>query len=102
MADFLIFFPDFSDYFELNANLTYDFSLQESTAVPFILGGLTLGHSSAEVLGISVSDTALRLNLGGGVQFDAGTLRPMAGMRVELGDGDALILFASLPFALGG
>lgn len=102
MADFLIFFPDVGDYFELNANITYDLPLEESTALPFLLAGLTIGRSSLEVLGQSESDTAARLNLGAGLEFDAGTLRPTAGLRIELGDGDAFILFASLPFALGG
>lgn len=102
MAELLIFFPDVGDYFELNGYVTYDLPLQESTALPFVFGGLTIGHRSVEVQGISGSDTALRLNIGGGVEFDAGTLRPAAGLRLEFGDGDALILFASIPFAIGG
>lgn len=102
MADFLIFFPDLSDYFEINGNLTYDLPLQESTALPFVLAGVTIGRTSGEVLGISFSDTAVRLNIGGGVEFDAGTLRPSAGVRIELGDGDAVVFFASIPFAIGG
>jgi hypothetical protein len=53
------------------------------------------------VLGLSFSDTASRLNIGGGLEFNAGTLRPTAGLRIELGDGDAFVLFVSLPFALG-
>jgi hypothetical protein len=101
MADLLIFFPNLSDYFEINANVTYDLPLQESTSMPFVLAGLTLGRSSAEMMGVSFSDTAVRLNIGGGVEFGAGKLRPTAGLRIELGDGDALILFASIPFALG-
>ena len=100
---FLIFFPDAGDYLEFNGNVTYDLPLAESTAVPFVLAGLTIGRSSVEVpLGGTVSDTAARLNLGGGIEFDAGTLRPTAGVRVEFGDGDAFVLFATLPFALGG
>lgn len=102
MADFLIFFPDISDYFELNGNVTYDLPLEESTALPFVLAGLTIGRTSGEVLGVSFSDTAVRVNIGGGVEFDAGTLRPSAGLRIELGDGDAVVFFASIPFALGG
>jgi hypothetical protein len=102
MAEFLIFFPSVGDYFEINGHVTYDLPLQESTALPFVLGGLTVGRASGEVLGVSYSDTALRLNIGGGVEFDAGTLRPTVGLRLELGDGDALILFASIPFAIGG
>ncbi len=103
MADFLIFFPDGPrDYVELNGNLTYDFPLPESTVVPFVLAGLTFARASDEVLGERQTDTDLRLNLGGGLEFSAGRMRPSAGVRVELGDGDAAILFFSLPFALGG
>jgi hypothetical protein len=101
MADVLIFFPDVGDYFEINGNVTYDLPLEESTALPFVLAGLTIGRSSGEVLGVSLSDTAVRLNIGGGVEFDAGTLRPSAGIRIELGDGDAVIFFASIPFTVG-
>lgn len=102
MADFMVFFPDVGDYFEVNGYVTYDLPLQESTALPFVLGGVTIGRTSGEVLGVSYSNTAVRLDVGGGVEFDAGTLRPLAGLRLELGDGDALVFFASIPFALGG
>ncbi len=102
MAEFVVFFPDYGDYFEVNGYVTYDLPLQASTALPFVLGGLTIGRTSGEALGVSFSDTAVRLNIGGGVEFDAGTLRPMAGLRLELGDGDALVFFASIPFAIGG
>lgn len=101
MADLLLFFPDLGDYFELNGNLTYDFPLEESTVLPFVLAGLTIGRSSVEILGQSVSNTAVRLNVGGGIEFDAGNVRPSAGLRIEFADGDAFVLFVSLPFALG-
>jgi hypothetical protein len=102
LGDFLLFFPDGFDYFELNGNVTYDFPLAESTAVPFALGGLNLGHSSVDAgpLG-DVSDTDVSLNLGGGVAFDAGSFRPKVGGRFIIGDGTSFVLFATLPFRVG-
>ena len=45
LADFLIFFPEEGlDYFEINGNLTYDFALEDSNAVPFGLAGLNIAR----------------------------------------------------------
>jgi hypothetical protein len=99
VGDFIVFFPEGAvDYLEFNANLTYDFPLQQSTVVPFALAGLNIARAS---LG-DVSNTEVGLNLGGGVEFSAGRFRPTAGLRVEIEGGDAFVFFISLPFALGG
>ena len=45
--------------------------------------------------------TDLGLNLGGGVEFDAGTFRPVVGVRLELSVGESFVVFAALPFQLG-
>lgn len=102
MGDFIYFFPDGYDYFELNANATYDFPLAESTVLPFALAGLNIGRVSVDVptLG-TATDTEVHLNLGGGIAFDAGTFRPKVGGRFILGDGTAFVLFATLPFRMG-
>jgi hypothetical protein len=98
MADFIYFFPDGEvDYWELNGNLTYDFPLQETTVVPFVLAGLNIAHASVS----EASDTDLGLNLGGGIAFDLGRFRPSVGLRVELSGGDDFVLFGTLPFRLG-
>lgn len=104
LADFLYFFPesDFVDYFEVNANLTFDFVLEGSTVVPFLLGGLNVALPSVEVGEVSESNTELGLNLGGGIRFDAGVLRPTVGVRLELEGGDGYVIFATVPFAVGG
>jgi len=102
MADFLIFFPDAGSYFEVNANLTYDFPLENSTVVPFVLAGLNIGRASVDVPGVgSTSNTDLGLNVGGGIAFDAGTFRPSVAGRFRLGDGSGFVVFATLPFVLG-
>lgn len=103
LGDFLIFFPAGADYWELNGNVTYDFSpLPESTVVPFVLAGLNLGHSSADAgVSGSASDTDLSLNLGGGIAFNAGSFRPKATGRFVLGNGTSLVLAITLPFRMG-
>jgi hypothetical protein len=101
MADFLIFFPEVGSYFEVNANLTYDFPLENSTVVPFVLAGLNIGRWSVDTGLGSGSDTDLGLNVGGGIAFDAGTFRPSVAGRFRLGDGSGFVVFATLPFVLG-
>ena len=95
LADFLIFFPEAGDYLELNGNVTYDFPLENSSAVPFFLGGLNLARASTDLGG---SNTSLGLNLGGGIDFDLGNFRPTAGIRAQLEGGDGLVFFVTLPF----
>lgn len=93
MGDFLFFFPDGYDLWEVNTNLTYDFPLENTTIVPFGLGGLNIAHSSA---------TKVNFNLGAGAAFDAGSFRPRVGFRFALGDGTRFVAFATLPFRVGG
>lgn len=103
MADFVLYFPDDPiDYFEFNGNLTYDFPLQNSTAVPFVLSGLNFARVSIDSPGIDVSDTEVGLNVGGGIRFDAGKVRPTLGGKFVIGGVETFSLFATLPFKLGG
>lgn len=103
LADVIIFFPpgDGFSYFEINGNATYDFPLDNSSAVPFLLGGLNIARASVEVLGVSGSSTDVGLNLGGGIDFDLGNFRPTAGVRAEVGGGEGVIFFVTLPFQTG-
>lgn len=107
MFDFAWFFPenDAIDYFELNGGLLYDFIVEGSTVTPFALGGLNIaswsvdsGFPGAEGL----DGTELGLNLGGGLKFNAGTLRPMVGVRFEIEGGEGFVLFGTIPFNLQG
>lgn len=102
LGDVLVFFPDGFDYLEINGNLTYDIPLENSSVVPFILGGINYARISVEVLGVSGSSSDVGLNLGGGVDFDLGSFRPTAGVRAELGGGEAVVFFFALPFQTGG
>ena len=102
LADVIVFFPDGpANYLEVNGNVTYDFPLENSTLVPFLLGGVNIGRISASVGTISASTTRVGLNLGGGIDFDAGNFRPTAGVRAEVNGGEALVFFVTLPFQTG-
>ena len=103
MLDFLYFFPEGNiDYFEINGNVTYDFPLESSIVVPFVLGGLNIARASASAFGVSASATEVGLNLGGGIAFDAGNFRPNVAAKFEVSGGGALVVWVTLPFAVGG
>ena len=101
--DFTFYFPDDPvDYFEINGNVVYDFTVApDSPVVPFALGGLNIARASVDTGAGSVSDTEVGLNLGGGVNFRAGSLAPFAGAKFEFQDGTSFVLFGGLGFALG-
>jgi len=112
MGDVIIFFPgDASlpvvgtvsqNYLEVNANITYDFPLENSTLVPFALGGLNIARASVDVSGAGGgSNTDVGLNLGGGITFDAGNFRPSVAGRFEVSGGEGFVVFVTLPFAVG-
>lgn len=108
MGDVFIFFPSNADYFEFNANLSYDIPLEGSSVVPFALAGLNLGRISYDSddvdPGFDVdggSSTKLGLNLGGGASFDIGRFRPKVGGRFVLIDnGPDFVFFVTLPFRM--
>lgn len=103
-GDFTYFFPDVDgfDYFEINGNLHYHFPLADQGFTPFALGGLNVARASFDAdLGggfgsVSGSDTEVGLNLGGGLAFEAGSLSPAVGAKIELGGGEGFVLFGSL------
>lgn len=105
MADVLVFFPSTEnlDYLEFNGNVTYDFPLANDNVRPFALVGLNVARASTDASGgIAASDNAeIGLNLGGGIGFDLGALRPTVGGRVEISGGEGLVLFLTLPFEVG-
>lgn len=101
MGDFVFYFPDAGDYFEINGNVTYDFPLENSTVVPFVLGGLNIGRYSLEVNGVDASNTEVGINLGGGLVFDAGSFRPSVAAKIDIGAYEGFVVFATLPFQVG-
>jgi len=102
LFDFLYFFPTGVSFVGINGNVTYDFPLENSTAVPFVLGGLNITNTSVDVAGVgSGSSTDAALNLGGGISFDLGNFRPRVLGRFQIGDGSGFQIVATLPFAIG-
>lgn len=107
MGDFTLFFPDGDvDYWEINANVTWDIPVEDRPVAPFVLGGLNLANISVDIpdsaLGADDSNTELGLNIGGGLRFPAGNLEPLVGIRAELSGGEGVVIFGALPFAFGG
>lgn len=105
LGDFTVFFPDQDNvnYWEINGNLTWDIPVENPAIAPFLLGGLNLARASTDVVGgEDFSNTEIGLNLGGGIRFDAGTLEPLVGARFEVDGGEGFVIFAALPFSLGG
>ncbi len=102
MGDFMYYFPDNFDYWEIDTNLTYDFALEGTSAVPFALGGLNIGHvSSDNPQAENDGNTEVGLNLGGGVKFGLGSLRPRIAARFTVfGFDEGFGLFFVLPFQL--
>ena len=105
VPDFTWYFPDGIDYFEVNGDVAYFFPVSaDSPVMPFAFAGLSIGRSSVD-LGPTfgdVSDTDVGLNLGGGVQFAAGSINPFAGAKLELRDNTGFVIFGGLGFPIGG
>jgi outer membrane immunogenic protein len=90
------FFPGNSvDYFEINANLAYNFTVAGSPIRPYAGGGLNLARASVA----NNSNTELGLNILGGVNFRAmGRLQPFAEIRLELSGGEQFVLTGGFYF----
>jgi hypothetical protein len=106
--NFIYFFPDFGDYWELNGDVIYRFPVAEDASVlPFALAGLSIRRSStpsftiATVTVPSLSATDVGLNLGGGVAFPMESVRPSVGAKFEIGDGSQFVLFSGVGFPVG-
>lgn len=107
-ADVGAFFPDDSpgidrEYFELNLDAFWEIPVSDPSLSPFVLGGLRIGRASVKVdaPGTDGSDTGLAINAGAGVEFGTGDVRPVAGVKIELGDGSAFVLFGRIAFGRG-
>lgn len=107
VGDFSWFFPDDEgtdadvDYYEVNGNLLYGFP-SDGPVNPWVLAGVNIARASAEAGDVSVSDTEVGLNVGGGVTFATESIRPLAGAKYELGGGEGFVVFAGIGIPLGG
>ena len=103
----LALFPDCDpadcSFFEINGNVTYDFRLEGSAVQPFALLGLNVARASVDAGSLGdESNTEIGLNVGGGVAFNVGSLRPSLGGRFEISGGEGFVVFFTLPFEVSG
>ncbi len=102
IGDFGYFFPDGNvDYWELNANLVYNFRIPDApTVTPYAGGGLNIAHKSFDGNDLTDdrSNTDPGLNLLGGARFDAGAVSPFIELKFEIEGGDQFIVTGGILF----
>ena len=88
-------------YWEINANVFYNFTIPKSNVMPYAGGGLNIAHASVSCpAGFSCSATNAGLNLGGGAKFKmhGSKITPFAEARIELRTGSAFVLTGGILF----
>ncbi len=103
-ADFAIYFPDNYDWWELNANVHYNFLAEDGMKV-YGLGGLnyatlSVSYDLGEWGSGSTSNSEVGLNLGGGAEFDVDFANVYTELKYVLGNADQLALSAGLRFSI--
>jgi len=90
-GSFDLFFPDGpADYWEINGNVWYDIHIPHASGVPYIGGGLNIGHRDPG--GDRSSDTDFGLNLGGGYRFNFSKTSPFLEARFTVGGVDQFVI----------
>lgn len=103
VPNFLWYFPDAGNLFEVNGDVVYNFTVSpDSPVLPFAFAGLNIMRASIDVGNQTFSNTDVGLNLGGGVNFVAGSLTPFAGAKFEIQDGTGFVIFGGIGFPIGG
>jgi hypothetical protein len=88
-------------FWEINANIFYNFTVPKSSITPYAGGGLNIAHAGVNCGGFAgCSATEAGLNLGGGAKFKlhGSTMTPYAEARIELRTGSAFVLTGGLLF----
>lgn len=94
-GSFLLFFPDGpAEYWEINANLWYPIPTTGGSTVPYVGGGLNIGHQSVS----GFSDTELGLNLGGGARFEMANTTPFIEARFVVGGVEQFVIGGGVLF----
>jgi len=100
VPNFLFWFPDGGDAWELNGDVSYAFQVSEDTPVlPFAFAGLNILNIGPDG---GDSKTKIGLNLGGGIGFRAERLQPFVGAKFEIQDGSGFVIFGGVGFPVGG
>jgi opacity protein-like surface antigen len=100
-GSFDFFFPGSGvNYWEINANGTYHFAIQNVPIAPYVGAGLVLAHTSISNCPLSgCSTTNAGLNILGGTNFSPmGKITPFAEIRIELRTGSAVVLTGGVLF----
>lgn len=99
-VDFIIYFPDNYDWWELNANAHYNFLAEEGTTV-YGLAGLNYSTLSVDFGQFgSASNSEVGLNIGGGAEFGLDFANLYTEAKFVLGNADQLSLAAGLRFPI--
>jgi hypothetical protein len=91
-------------YYEINGNVVYNLSLQNSPIVPYAGVGINVatGDFSADILGFeldAVSETETGVNILGGLKIKTqGRLTPFVEFRYESGGGDQYVITGGILF----
>jgi hypothetical protein len=89
-GSFDLFFPDGpADYWEINGNVWYLIDTRASSIlVPYIGGGLNIGHASTP----GFDDTDLGVNLGGGARWEFTNTTPFVEARFVIGGVEQFVI----------
>ncbi|TYP95148.1 Outer membrane protein beta-barrel domain-containing protein [Fodinibius salinus] len=98
-VDFKFFFPDNTDFWELNANLHYLFVSKASTSV-YALAGLNYAKQSVSNQFVTVSNSEIGLNLGAGAEFGIGVGSFFTEAKYAVSNFDQFDISAGLRFGL--
>lgn len=99
-ADFIIFFPDGFDWWELNLNGQYNFMADDGVRL-YGLAGLNYATISVDFGEFgSSSNSEVGLNIGGGAEYGLDFANLYGELKYVLGDADQLGLSAGLRFDL--
>lgn len=99
-ADFIIFFPENYDWWELNVNGHYRFLSEDNISV-YGLAGLNYATLSVDLGQFgSASDSELGLNIGGGAEFGLDFANLYTELKYVLGNADQFGISAGLRFAI--
>ncbi|WP_440998821.1 outer membrane beta-barrel protein [Fodinibius sp. SL11] len=97
-ADFIIFFPDNYDWWELNVNGHYGFYAKDNVRV-YGLAGLNYATLKVDLGQFgSNSESELGLNLGGGAEFGIDFANLYTELKYVIGNADQLAISAGLRF----
>jgi hypothetical protein len=100
VPNFLYYFPEFYDAFEINGDVVYNFPVSaDSPVLPWAMAGLNILRWDFG----TTDGTDIGLNLGGGVNFvTSSALTPFAGAKFTIQDASGFVIFGGIGFAVGG